>query len=117
MALTPSNRSRALEFVNSLSNGPVTRWGGTHPWDALNRAFRNDAASSIYFLTDGQPNRDPNGGYWSSRDYNSTASRYLAMNNRRNNQLAVNTVSIGLHSPWMEMMSNSASGSYKLVNQ
>ena len=117
VALTPSNRSSALEFVNSLSNGPVTRWGGTHPWDALNRAFRNDAASSIYFLTDGQPNRDPNGGYWSSRDYSTTANRYMTMNNRRSNQLAVNTVSIGLHSPWMEMMSNSGSGAYKLVNQ
>ena len=117
VALTPANLSSALAFVNSLSEGRVTRWGGTHPWDALNKAFRNDSANSIYFLTDGQPNRDPNGGYWSTRDYNRTADRYVAMNNNRNDQLAVNTVSIGLHSPWMEMMSNGASGSYKLVNQ
>ena len=117
LALTPTNRNSALEFVNSLSNGTVTRWGGTHPWDALNRAFNNDAANSIYFLTDGQPNHDPNGGHWNSRDYNKTANRYLNMNNRRSNQLAVNTISIGLHSPWMEMMSNSGSGSYKLVDQ
>ena len=116
VALTPSNRNSALAFINSLSNGPVTQWGDNDPWDALDRAFKNDAASNLYFLSSNQPTSDPNGGAWSSQDDQTTANRYAAINNSRKTQLAVNTVSVGLHSAWMEMISNNASGSYKLVN-
>ena len=117
VALTPSNRNSALAFINSLSNGPVTQWGDNDPWDALDRAFKNDAASNLYFLSSNQPTSDPNGGAWSSQDDQTTANRYAAINNSRKTQLAVNTVSVGLHSAWMEMISNSASGSYKLLRQ
>ena len=116
LALTPSSRNSALAFINSLSNGPVTQWGENDPWDALDRAFENDSASTLYFLNGNQPNSDPNGGSWSSQDDQATANRYAGINNSRKTQLSVNTVSVGLHSAWMEMIRNNASGSYKLVN-
>jgi hypothetical protein len=39
------------------------------------------------------------------------------MNNGRTIKLIVNTVSIGQDSPWLKLISDSASGTYKMVNQ
>ena len=118
--LNDSNRSSALEFVNSLSAGSVTRWGGTRPWNALDKAFENEDANSIFLMTDGEPNYDRNNGYWSKKDYRKTANAYIAMNDDREERgwgaLDVNTVSVGRQSPWMEMMSGGAGGEYKALD-
>jgi len=117
MPLTDSNRSRALSFVNSLSSGDVTRWGGTSPWSTLDKAMGMTSAKSLYFMTDGDPNNDRNGGSWTTTDYQPTASTYLSMNNSRTTRLAINTVSIGQDSIWLKLISDGASGVYKVVNQ
>jgi hypothetical protein len=114
--LTDSNRESALDFVNSLSNGKVTSWGGTRPWFALDKAFSNADANTVFFMTDGDPNYDRNGGSWSSYDYQPTANAYMAMNEERDPSLSVNTVSVGQGSPWLELLSNGASGTYKVIN-
>jgi hypothetical protein len=115
--LTEANRTSALAFVNSLSSGDVTRWGGTSPWSTLDKAFANTSAKSIYFMTDGDPNNDRKGGSWSFIDFEPTATTYLGMNNARSIKLIVNTVSIGQDSPWLKLISDGASGTYKMVNQ
>jgi hypothetical protein len=115
--LTDVNRTSALAFVNSLSTGDVTRWGGTIPWNALDKGFANSSAKTIYFMTDGDPNYDRNGGGWTTADMLSTANTYLGMNNARSVRLIVNTVSIGQDSAWLKLISDGASGAYKLVNQ
>ena len=117
LLLTDANRASALAFVNSLSSGDVTRWGGTSPWTTLDKAFANTSAKSIYFMTDGDPNNDRNGNAWSSADFQPTANTYLGINNGRSLKLIVNTVSIGQDSPWLKLISDSASGTYKIVNQ
>ena len=115
--LNDANRASALAFVNSLSSGDVKRWGGTSPWLTLDKAFANSSAKSIYFMTDGDPNNDRNGNAWSSADFQPTANTYLGINNGRSIKLIVNTVSIGQDSPWLKLISDSASGTYKMVNQ
>jgi hypothetical protein len=115
--LNDTNRASALAFVNSLSSGDVKRWGGTSPWLTLDKAFANSSAKSIYFMTDGDPNNDRNGNSWSSADFQPTATTYLGINNGRSIKLIVNTVSIGQDSPWLKLISESASGTYKMVNQ
>jgi hypothetical protein len=115
--LTDVNRTSAVAFVNGLSAGDVTRWGGTVPWPTLDKAFANLSAQSIYFMTDGDPNNDRNGGSWSSLDFQPTANTYLGINNGRAIKLTVNTVSIGQDSPWLKLLSDGAIGTYKLVNQ
>ena len=42
---------------------------------------------------------------------------YLGMNTSRAIKLIVNTVSIGQDSPWLKLISDGASGTYKVVNQ
>jgi hypothetical protein len=68
-------------------------------------------------MTDGDPNNDRNGGSWTTTDYQPTASTYLSMNNSRTTRLTVNTVSIGQDSVWLKLISDGASGVYKVVNQ
>jgi hypothetical protein len=68
-------------------------------------------------MTDGFPNNDRNGGSWTSSDYQPTANTYINMNNTRNQRLAVNTISIGQDSPWLKLISDGSSGSYKIVDQ
>ena len=94
----------------------VTGGGGTRPWAALNQAFANADASAIFFMTDGNPNLDRNGGRWNINDYIPTADTYIEINNKRTEKLSVNTVSVGQSSAWLEMISNGASGTYKVIN-
>lgn len=117
MPLTDSNRSSSLLFVNSLSSGDVTRWGGTSPWSTLDKAMAATGARSLYFMTDGDPNSDRNGGSWTMADFQPIANTYLNMNNSRTERLTINTVSIGQDSVWLKLISDGASGVYKMVNQ
>ncbi|MFM1899432.1 MAG: hypothetical protein RLZZ216_8 [Cyanobacteriota bacterium] len=115
--LTDSNRSSALAFVNTLSNGDVKRWGGTIPWSTLDKAMIAAEAKSLYFMTDGDPNNDRSGGKWTTSDYQPTAAEYIRMNNSRTNRLTINTISIGQESDWLKFISDGASGIYKVVDQ
>ena len=103
-------------IVNSLSAGKPNRWGGTRPWDSLDRAFGNTNANTLFFMTDGDPNNDPNGGGWSNSDYQATAETYIGMNNSRDPKLSVNTVSVGQPSQWLELISGGANGIYKIID-
>ena len=114
--LTPANRSSALNFVNSLSAGKPNRWGGTRPWNSLDRAFLNTDSNTLFFMTDGDPNNDRNGGNWGSSDYQPTADTYISMNNQRDSKLSVNTVSVGQPSQWLELTSGGANGIYKIID-
>ena len=114
--LTDDNRSDAISFVNSLSKGKPTSWGGTRPWDSLDGAFGNSDSNTLFFMTDGDPNKDRNGGSWSSADYQPTADAYIAMNNSRDPKLGVNTVSVGQTSQWLEFLSGGANGIYKVID-
>lgn len=116
VTLTETNRNSALDFVDSLSNGKVTSWGGTRPWSSLDKAFDNADANTVFFMTDGHPNYDRNGGGWSSSDYEPTANAYINMNESRNTKLSVNTVSVGQDSEWLELLSNGALGTYKAIS-
>ena len=90
--------------------------GGTKPWDAM-QAFGDDEVDTLYLLSDGKPNKDRNGGSWSSYDYNSTANYYANQNEDRDISLKVNTTSLGLASPWMEKLSELTSGEYNQIDQ
>ena len=41
---------------------------------AIQRAFDDTEADTLYLMSDGRPNRDRNGGNWSSWDHQSTAN-------------------------------------------
>merc|ERR1711939_305159 len=51
-------RQSAIEFVNTLEDPSPTEWGGTDPWDAIDSAFDDDETDTLYFLSDGKPNKD-----------------------------------------------------------
>ena len=117
MPLTDDNRQDALKFVNSLSDGKVTRWGGTRPWKDLNLAMEDENANTIFFMTDGDPNYDRYGGRWDQDDYAPTANAYIRMNDKRDSKIIVNTVSVGQQSEWLELLSSGVGGVYKVIDQ
>jgi len=118
ITLDDISREEVLEFVSSLSASPVTNWGGTRPWDSLNLAFSNNEATAIFFMTDGDPNYDRNGGRWSNRDFQPTANTYINLNSKpnRSQPLEVNTVSVGQNSEWLKLISQGANGIYKMID-
>ncbi|WP_038023389.1 vWA domain-containing protein [Synechococcus sp. RS9916] len=115
-------RDSAIEFVNSLDNERVTQWGGTDPWNAIQKAFDDTEADTLYLMSDGRPNRDRNGGNWSSWDHQSTADYYAGENDDRqydgkDRALIVNTTSFGLESPWLEKLSGLTQGYYNQIDK
>ena len=121
--LGPSNseaRQSAIRFVNSLSSSDPKNWGGTMPWNTLDAAFSDRLTDTIYFLSDGQPNKDRNGTTWSSNDYNSVADHYSALNADRvsagDKSIKLNSTSVGLDSEWMQILSSKTSGEYIKVD-
>jgi len=121
--LGPSNseiRQSAIKFVNSLSSSDPTYWGGTMPWNTLDDAFGDNLTDTIYFLSDGKPNRDRNGNTWSSYDYDSIANYYAALNTTREENgvtsIKLNSTSVGLDSEWMQILSSKTSGEYIKVD-
>ena len=115
-------RDSAIEFVNSLDNERVTQWGGTDPWNAIQKAFDDTETDTLYLMSDGRPNRDRNGGNWSSWDHQSTADYYAGENDDRqydgqDRALIVNTTSFGLESPWLEKLSGLTQGYYNQIDK
>ena len=116
------NRDSAIEFVNTLDDEQVTRWGGTNPWNAIQLAFDDKETDTMYIMSDGRPNKDHNGGNWSNWDQEPTADFYAKQNNNRkfNNQdraLIVNTTSLGLSSPWLKFLSEKTQGYYNQIDK
>ena len=115
-------RDSAIQFVNTLDNERVTRWGGTDPWDAIQRAFDDTETDTLYLMSDGRPNRDRRGGNWSSWDHQDTANYYAGENNNRKHDgedraLIVNATSLGLESPWLEQLSELTQGYYNQIDK
>ena len=121
--LGPSNseaRQSAIRFVNSLSSSDPKYWGGTMPWNTLDDAFSDNLTDTIYFLSDGKPNKDRNNGEWRSNDYDNVANHYAALNAARLNNgvtsIKLNSTSVGLDSEWMQILSSKTSGEYIKVD-
>ena len=115
-------RDSAIQFVNTLDNDRVTRWGGTDPWNAIQSAFDDTEADTLYLMSDGRPNRDRNGGNWSSWDHQDTANHFAGENVNRQHDgqdraLIVNTTSLGLESPWLEKLSELTQGYYNQIDK
>ncbi len=110
-------RESAMEFVNSLDDGDPREWGGTYPWDGLDASFQDSETDTLYFLTDGKPNKDRNGLRWEDNNYAHTVNHYLDSNKTRKQKLITNTIAIGLASGWMEELSINTSGEYVQVDR
>ncbi|MDP6172102.1 MAG: vWA domain-containing protein [Prochlorococcaceae cyanobacterium ETNP2_MAG_10] len=110
-------RESAIKFVQSLDNDQPTKWGGTYPWQGLDAAFEDNETDTLYFLSDGEPNKDRLGGNWGSNDYEPTANHYSNFNNTRTRALKTNTISLGLESPWMEKLSTQTTGDHLKVDK
>ena len=116
------NRDSAIRFVNTLDDERVTQWGGTSPWNAIEQAFEDTETDTLYLMSDGQPNKDHNGGYWSNSDHESTADYFANKNKNRqyngiNRALIVNSTSLGLESPWLEKLANKTQGYYNQIDK
>ena len=115
-----AERQSAIDFVLSLSNSDPRYWGGTMPWNTLNKAFEDDSTDTIYFLSDGKPNYDPSRSSWNSSDYEDVADYYAGLNaSRISNQkesIKINSTSVGLDSEWMQLLSSRTSGEYIKVD-
>ena len=83
--LNSANRQSAIDFVLSLSSNDPRNWGGTMPWKSLYKAFQDNKTDTIYFLSDGKPNRDQQSGSWSKNDYSTVANYYSELNATRLN--------------------------------
>ena len=118
-------RASALAFVNSLDAGKVSRWGGTDPWPSLEKVFNDKKTDTLYLLTDGEPDQDPDGGRWKNNDHEPTAIKYAEMNDGRSydgkdQPLIVNTTSIDLTDPdsiWLTKLSELTRGTYLAVGK
>lgn len=115
-------RESALAFVNSLDAGQVSRWGGTDPWPSIESVFDDTKTDTLYILTDGEPDRDPDGGSWKNNDHEPTALKYSQLNNNRSygvkdQPLIVNATSIDLKSDWLMKLSELTRGTYLEVGK
>ena len=90
------------------------------PWNTLDDAFGDNLTDTIYFLSDGKPNRDRSCSPWSSNDYDSVANYYAALNAAREDNgvtaIKLNSTSVGLDSEWMQILSSRTSGEYIKVD-
>ena len=90
------------------------------PWNPLDDAFNDELTDTVYFLSDGKPNKDRNSGSWNSSDYDKVADHYAALNAARiidgNKAIKINATSVGLDSEWMQLLSSRTSGEYIKVD-
>ena len=115
-------RESALAFVNSLDEGKVSMWGGTDPWPSITNVFEDKKTDTLYLLTDGEPDQDPDGGRWKNNDHEPTALKFSELNNGRSyagkdQPLIVNTTSIDLKSNWLMKLSELTGGTYLEVGK
>ncbi|WP_071991433.1 hypothetical protein [Synechococcus sp. CC9616] len=112
------NRDSAQAFVSSLDEASAKSWGGTNPWDALERSFDDTEADTLYFLSDGLPTSTyritPGEDASYSNDYKPAAEFFARKNadERQTNPLKVNSTSVMLDSEWMKDLSKKTEGNY-----
>ena len=111
-------RESAQEWVLSLDDVEnVGNWGGTIPWPALKRAFDDQGADTVYFLSDGVPNSFSGNGLPSNvYDEDRVVNYFTDLNATRDQsgdpKLIVNTIALGLKSDWMQQFSEKNNGNY-----
>ena len=111
-------RESAQQWVIGLDDVEnVGNWGGTIPWPALKRAFADEQADTVYFLSDGIPNSFSNNGLPSNVSGSDEVVNYFSsLNTRRDEEnhpkLIVNTIALGLTSDWMKSFSERNNGKY-----
>ena len=110
-------RESAIAFINTLDDGLAYRWGGTAPWDGLDEAFADNDTDTLYFLSDGEPNYDRNRGRWTTADHTTAPDYYSELNKKRNTELKVNTIALGLKSNWMQNLADKTSGDYLHIDK
>ncbi|KZR65747.1 hypothetical protein [Prochlorococcus sp. MIT 1303] len=111
-------RESAIAFVNSLDDGHPNDWGWTQPWEGLDASFEDDETDTLYFLSDGQPNEDREGSDWEADDHGPpTVDHYSNLNNTRKQALKINTIALGLKSPWMEKLSTKTNGDHLQIDK
>lgn len=110
-------RESAIAFVNTLDDGTADQWGGTRPWQGLDEAFADDNTDTLYFLSDGEPDKGRDGGSWSYTDQKSTANYYSNLNNDRKINLKVNTISLGQKSRWLKILADKTTGNYLFIDK
>ena len=110
-------RESAIAFVNTLDDGDAYSWGGTQPWDGLDEAFADGETDTLYFLSDGEPNNNRNGGRWNTSDYTSTPNYYVNLNSMRDISLKVNTIALGSKSDWMQTLASRTTGDYLFIDK
>lgn len=116
-------RESAQEWVLTLDDVEnVGDWGGTIPWPALKRAFKDKGADTVYFLSDGVPNSfKGNGLPRSIENKNEVVTYFTGLNTTREQdgdpKLIVNTIALGLTSNWMRQFSEKNSGKYMQYDQ
>merc|ERR1711907_71863 len=77
-------RDSALQWVNTLDNvSNVRDWGGTIPWPGLSRAFDDNEADTLYFLSDGQPNSFSDNSFDSKVNTKSEVVDYYVSENEK----------------------------------
>ena len=111
-------RESALEWVNTLDDiNDVGRWGGTIPWPGLNRAFNDNQADTVYFLSDGKPNSFRDGSFKSNVNTGSeVVDHYITENAARISKnlpsLKIHTIALGIKSDWMNDIATQTNGNY-----
>ena len=111
-------RESAQEWVISLDDVEnVGNWGGTIPWPALKRAFADQQADTVYFLSDGIPNSFSNNGLPSNVSGSDEVVDYFSSLNIKREEnshpkLIVNTIALGMTSEWMKEFSEQNNGKY-----
>lgn len=110
-------RESAIAFINTLDDGYAYQWGGTQPWEGLDEAFADGETDTLYFLSDGEPNNNRNGGSWNTSDHTSTPNYYVNLNSNRNISLKVNTIALGSKSDWMQLLASRTTGDYLFIDK
>ena len=103
--------------MNTLDDGYAYRWGGTQPWEGLDEAFADGETDTLYFLSDGEPNNNRNGGRWNTSDHTSTPNYYVNLNSNRDISLKVNTIALGSKSDWMQTLASRTTGDYLFIDK
>ena len=83
----------------------------------MDEAFSDESADTLYFLSDGEPNHDRNGGRWTASDQRSIPEYYADLNSRRDVSLQVNTIALGLRSSWMQSLASRTTGDYLQIDK
>ena len=100
----------------------MTRRGGTDPWNAIQSAFDDTEADTLYVMSDGRPNRDRNGvvvgrGPITNPQPITTGENDNRQHDGEDRALIVNTTSLGLESPWLEKLAELTQGYYNQIDK